>query len=184
MVDWNRFVPSDFEYDFENDKLASHHVTINEAIECFYSDHEVRRNKKYRDRYQLVGRTLGGRSLRIIFQLKRKKVVRIITGWPFMTSNKKRTRKHLSGQSIDDIVEEQVTDDSAWEKPIQVSRKRAGSGTVRLKTSRSRGSSARLASVVVLDPDVAGVFVDSESVNQALRALAGIIQHQSEKAHP
>ena len=105
----------------------------------------------------------------------------------FMTSNKKRTRKHLSDQSIDDIVEKQVADDSAWEKPIQVSRKRAGSGTVRLKTShrgRSRGSSARLASVVVLDPDVAGVFVDSESVNQALRALAGIIQHQSEKAHP
>ena len=38
--------------------------------------------------------------------------------------------------------------------------------------------------VVVLDPDVAQVFTDSESVNQALRALAGIIQHQSEKAHP
>ncbi len=38
--------------------------------------------------------------------------------------------------------------------------------------------------VVVLDPDVARVFTDSESVNQALRALAGIIQHQSEKAHP
>ena len=82
MVDWNRFVPSDFEYDFGNDKLASHHVTINEAIECFYSDYEVRRNKKYRDRYQLVGRTLGGRSLRVIFQLKPGSVVRIITGWP------------------------------------------------------------------------------------------------------
>jgi hypothetical protein len=38
--------------------------------------------------------------------------------------------------------------------------------------------------VVVLDPDVARVFTDSESVNQALRALAEIIQHQSEKAHP
>ena len=40
------------------------------------------------------------------------------------------------------------------------------------------------ANVVVLDPDVAEVFTDSESVNQALRALAGIIQHQSVKAHP
>ena len=38
--------------------------------------------------------------------------------------------------------------------------------------------------VVVLEPDVAQVFTDSESVNQALRALAGIIQHQSEKALP
>ena len=36
--------------------------------------------------------------------------------------------------------------------------------------------------VVVLDPDVAQVFTDSESVNQALRALVGIIQHQSDKA--
>jgi hypothetical protein len=40
------------------------------------------------------------------------------------------------------------------------------------------------ANVVVLDPDVAEVFPDSESVNQALRALAEIIQHQSEKALP
>jgi hypothetical protein len=38
--------------------------------------------------------------------------------------------------------------------------------------------------VVVLEPDVAQVFTDSESVNQALRALAAIIQHQSEKANP
>ena len=38
--------------------------------------------------------------------------------------------------------------------------------------------------VVVLDPDVAQVFTDSESVNQALRALVKIIQHQSEKTLP
>ncbi len=43
---------------------------------------------------------------------------------------------------------------------------------------------ARGSSVVVLDPDVAQVFADSESVNRALRALAGIIRDQSEKAHP
>jgi hypothetical protein len=43
---------------------------------------------------------------------------------------------------------------------------------------------AQGSSVVVLDPDVAQVFADSESVNRALRALVEIIQHQSEKAHP
>lgn len=43
---------------------------------------------------------------------------------------------------------------------------------------------ARGSQVVVLDPDVAQVFSNSESVNRALRALAGIIQDQSEKAHP
>ncbi len=41
---------------------------------------------------------------------------------------------------------------------------------------------ARGSNIVVLDPDVAEVFSDSESVNQALRALVGIIQHQSQKA--
>lgn len=45
------------------------------------------------------------------------------------------------------------------------------------------GRFAQGANVVVLDPDVAEVFADSESVNQALRALAGIIQQQSEKVH-
>ncbi|MFN2579294.1 MAG: hypothetical protein ABR607_16610 [Pyrinomonadaceae bacterium] len=35
--------------------------------------------------------------------------------------------------------------------------------------------------VVVLDADVARVFTDSESVNWALRALAGIIEHRLKK---
>ena len=35
----------------------------------------------FRDRWQLHGRTDGGRKLKIIFQLKPKKIVRIITGW-------------------------------------------------------------------------------------------------------
>ena len=82
MVKWNSFTPSDFEYDFETDKLAAHHITFDEAVECFFSDFEVRRNKRFKDRYQLFGATLGGRELRIIFQLKPGNIVRIITGWP------------------------------------------------------------------------------------------------------
>ena len=81
MVNWRHFEPADFEYDFERDKLAAHRVTFEEAVECFFSDFEVRRNKSYRDRYQLTGRTLGGRRLKIIFQLRPGNVVRIITGW-------------------------------------------------------------------------------------------------------
>lgn len=82
MVNWRRFTPSNFEYDFEHDKLSAHVVTFNEAVECFFSDFGVRRNKRFRDRYQLIGSTLGGRKLKIIFQLKPNNVVRIITGWP------------------------------------------------------------------------------------------------------
>ena len=81
MANWHRFTPSDFEYDFEQDKLFAHRVTFDEAVECFFSDFQIRRNKKFRDRYQLLGTTLGGRSLKIIFQLKPTNVVRIITGW-------------------------------------------------------------------------------------------------------
>lgn len=81
MVDWNRFNPADFEYDFERDKLSAHNVTFEEAVECFFSDFEVRRNKSYKDRYQLIGSTLGGRRLKIIFQFKPGNIVRIITGW-------------------------------------------------------------------------------------------------------
>ena len=82
MVNWRRFTPSDFEYDFDRDKLAAHGVTFEEAVECFFSDFVVRRNKRYRTRYQLSGRTLAGRRLKMIFQLKPGRVVRIITGWP------------------------------------------------------------------------------------------------------
>ena len=82
MVDWHRFTASNFEYDFERDKLSVHRVTFTEAVECFFSDFAIRRNKKFRDRYQLIGKTLGGRRLKVIFQLKPDNVVRIITGWP------------------------------------------------------------------------------------------------------
>lgn len=81
MVNWRRFIPLDFEYDFETDELADHGITYEEAVECFFSSFQVIRNKYYRDRYQLIGRTVGGRRLKIIFQLKRNDVVRIITGW-------------------------------------------------------------------------------------------------------
>lgn len=50
-------------------------------VECFLSDYQIRRNKSYTERYQLIGKTLAGRYLKIIFQLKSENVVRIITGW-------------------------------------------------------------------------------------------------------
>ncbi|OGO75407.1 MAG: hypothetical protein A3K45_02605 [Chloroflexi bacterium RIFOXYC12_FULL_59_14] len=67
MPNWSRFTPSDFEYDFDSDKLSVHHVNLEETVEYFFSDFEIRRNKSHRDRYQLIGRTIGGRRLKIIF---------------------------------------------------------------------------------------------------------------------
>jgi uncharacterized DUF497 family protein len=56
VVNWRRFTPSNFEYDLERDKLSEHAVTFVEAVECFFSDFEIRRNKRFRDRYQLMGK--------------------------------------------------------------------------------------------------------------------------------
>ena len=81
-VNWSRFTPSNFGYDFEKDKLFDDRLTFDEAVEYFFSDCEVRWDKKYGDRYQLLGRTFGGRRLKIIFQLKPGDMVPMITGWP------------------------------------------------------------------------------------------------------
>jgi uncharacterized DUF497 family protein len=82
LVNWNRFQPREFEYDFDSDKLSVHGVSFEEAVETFFSDFVVRRNRQFKDRFQLIGRTWAGRPLKIIFQLKPDDVVRIITGWP------------------------------------------------------------------------------------------------------
>ena len=81
MVKWDEFEPSDFEYDFDTDELAAHRVTFEEAIQVFDNDYRVLRNKGYRDRYQILGATDGGRRLKLIVQVKAGNVVRIITGW-------------------------------------------------------------------------------------------------------
>jgi hypothetical protein len=47
-----------------------------------------------------------------------------------MTAKKKPIRKKLSEEEIDRIVEAQAADDSAWEKPIQVRKKKAASVSI------------------------------------------------------
>lgn len=81
MPKWNTFVPSEFEYDFDNDKLSNHNLTIDEAIQCFSNYYTIRKNKKYLDRFKLIGTTDSGKKICLIFQLKKGTTVRIITGW-------------------------------------------------------------------------------------------------------
>jgi uncharacterized DUF497 family protein len=81
MTKWNQFVPDAIEYDFNNDELHAHLVSIDEAAQCFYNQFVIRRNKSFSDRFKLFGITDAGRRLCIIFQLKKKSTVRIITGW-------------------------------------------------------------------------------------------------------
>lgn len=82
MVNWNRIRFEDFEDDDEiREKLHVHRISFEEVVQCFYNPFQVRRNKKFKDRFQLIGKTDGRRRLKIIFQLKGGNRVRIITGW-------------------------------------------------------------------------------------------------------
>ena len=81
MPKWNTFIPSGFEYDYDNDKLHAHNLMIDEVIQCFSNDYSIRKNKKYLDRFKLLGKTDTGKNICLIFQLKKNNIVRIITAW-------------------------------------------------------------------------------------------------------
>ncbi len=79
MVYWQHFDPADLEFD--EYELAVHEVTIDEVVEVIWNGFEVRRNKRYSGGYQLVGRTDGGRKLKLIVYEKQKGLIRVVTGW-------------------------------------------------------------------------------------------------------
>lgn len=65
---------------FTHDVVQTGMMAFAEAVEFFFQDYRTRRNNSFRDRYQLIGTTLVGRYVKIIFQLKAGNEVRIITG--------------------------------------------------------------------------------------------------------
>lgn len=73
-----------FVWDEDNEEhLARHRITIEEAEEVFFNRYVVTPNKKKHGprRYRIDGRTDHGRSLRLIFEEIDASVARIITGW-------------------------------------------------------------------------------------------------------
>ncbi|MCY4488955.1 MAG: hypothetical protein OXF11_17805 [Deltaproteobacteria bacterium] len=128
MVNWARFTPVDFEYDFERDELAPHKVSFEEAVECFFSGFEIRRNKSYKDRYQLLGRTQAGRCLKL-FSTEAGQCRPDHFGMAAM--NKKSTP--LTEREIDDIIVAQADDDTAWGRSVRTGKDKAK--TVPLPTS-------------------------------------------------
>jgi uncharacterized DUF497 family protein len=81
LVYWQKFDASEFEFEFDEDELARHGITVDDAVEVIWNGFQVNRNKGYRGGYQLVRRTDGGRSLKLIVYEKRKGIIRVITGW-------------------------------------------------------------------------------------------------------
>jgi uncharacterized DUF497 family protein len=81
VVNWTRFDPDDFDFEFNQDKLQAHGVSTDEAAQCFWNWFEVRRNRRFRNRYQISGRSDAGRDIKLIVQVT-SRVIRVITGWP------------------------------------------------------------------------------------------------------
>ncbi|HXH41974.1 MAG TPA: hypothetical protein VNN08_25340 [Thermoanaerobaculia bacterium] len=81
MVYWQKFSADEFEYEFDEEELAGHGVTVGEVIELIWNGFDVSRNNRNRGGYQLVGRTDGGRRLKVIVYEKRPGLIRVITGW-------------------------------------------------------------------------------------------------------
>ena len=81
MVFWQKFDPTEFDLEFDEDELAGHGITVDEVVEVIWNGFEVRRNKRIYGGYQLVGYTDGGRKLKLIVYERRKALIRVITGW-------------------------------------------------------------------------------------------------------
>lgn len=81
LVYWQSFDPEQFDYEFDEDELARHGITVDDAVEVMWNKFDVSRNRRDRIGYQLIGETDGGRSLKLIVYEKRKGLIRVITGW-------------------------------------------------------------------------------------------------------
>lgn len=81
MVYWQKFDPDKFDFEFDENELAGHEVTVDEAVEVIWNGFDVRRNKGYHGGYQLIGETDSGRRLKLIVYEKAKGLIRVITGW-------------------------------------------------------------------------------------------------------
>jgi predicted HicB family RNase H-like nuclease len=122
LPDWHRFTPSNFEYDFEREKLSAHQVTFNEAIECFFTDFEIRRNKKFRDRYQLIWQNARRKEAQDHLPTQAGQRSSHHHRLALMNTRKKRKSTTLNQEAIDQLVIDHSDDESAWGAPSRVKR--------------------------------------------------------------
>lgn len=124
MVDWHRFTPSDFEYDFERDKLSKH--SLEEAVERFFSSFEIRRNKRFRDRYQLIG-DVRKEKTEDYFSAQTKQGRTYYHRLANMSEPKQKRTANRKQEAIDELAISLADDDSPWGPRIHVKRPKATS---------------------------------------------------------
>ena len=83
VVYWHRFDPAEWDIEYDIDELAAHQVYEVEAAEVIWNGFAVRPNARRHgpNRYQILGRTDGGRPLKLIVHVSGERKMRVITGW-------------------------------------------------------------------------------------------------------
>ncbi len=83
VVHWQHFEASEWDIEYDVGKLASHGISDWEAEEVIFNVFVARPNKKVHgpDRYQLAGRTDGGRALLLIVHVFGERQMRVLNGW-------------------------------------------------------------------------------------------------------
>jgi uncharacterized DUF497 family protein len=82
VVNWTRFDPAEFIFEFNTEKLAAHGIHEEEAAEVLWNGFRPLRDKNHDDRYLLLGRTDAGRPLKLVVVILDRRRLRIMTGWP------------------------------------------------------------------------------------------------------
>ena len=71
MVDWTRFNPADLEYDFYNDKLGAHKVTLKKLLNVFFRILKFEEIKHSKTVINFIARQLEGENSKLFFNLNR-----------------------------------------------------------------------------------------------------------------
>lgn len=108
MVYWHKFDPSAFTYEFDEEELAGHDLTVDEAAEVFWNSFDVRRNKRRHGGYVLIGWTDAGRPVNLIVYEKSKGVIR--DHRMVMMTKPRKTHAELERQ-----LKADARDRDAWE---------------------------------------------------------------------
>ena len=86
---------------FEWDEGNSQHIALGHGIEPAEAEEVFARSplfrKTKRGHYVAMGPTLDGRYLVLVFEIKRKGVARVITGWDMNDSEKRYYSKSKKG---------------------------------------------------------------------------------------
>jgi hypothetical protein len=155
-----------FEWDPRKAKqnIKNHGVSFEEATtvfsDTFSSTIPDPRHSEYEERFVIIGESNKRRLLIVVHTARGDEIVLLVHASPPRTKGKSMKKANKTPRDPDMLDEYDFSNDIRGK---YVKRLAAGSN------------------IVVLSPDVAEVFPDSDSVNEALRALAKIVHKRARK---